>query len=185
MRLRRMAPRTTKRPGRVRWCLAMRLVLNLPAVVHASGVQAADVNDLLRMTPSQLDAMYMASPPAPMPAGKVRGTPILRPGTPLARPVSRGARVLWQGKVFRPDEARAVNRFAGVRIIEGELYQAPSWLDGRPALILDYARTSHLYADYRDEIRQVAPGLYLGLMFDRTTCPPSRTMYFALEVCAP
>lgn len=182
MRLPCSAPKTTRR-GRVRWCLALRLVLNLPAVVYASEARAMDVNDLLRMSPAQLDALYSASPPAPLPTGNVRGTPLLRTGTPLARPVSRGARLLWQGKVFRPDEARAVNRFAGVRIIEGELYQAPSWLDGRPALILDYARTSRLYADYRDEIRQVAPGLYLGLMYDRTTCPPSRTMHFALQVC--
>ena len=32
---------------------------------------------------------------------------------------------------------------------------------------------------YRDEIRLVAPGLYLGLMYDRSG--PALTMYFALE----
>ena len=61
---------------------------------------------------------------------------------------------------------------------------AESWRDGGPALILDYSQTSLLYAPYRDEIRQIAPGLYLGLMFDRNTCPPKLKMYFALE-CLP
>lgn len=182
MRLHGDAP-TTRRQGRVRWCLVLRLVLNLPAVVYASDARALDVHSLLAMTPAQLDALYMASPPAPLLSGKVRGTPILRPGSALSRPISHGARLLWQGKIFRPEEFTAINRFGGMRVIEGELYQAPSWLDGRHSLILDYARTSHIYADYRDEIRQVGPGLYLGLMYDRTTCPPRRVMYFALEAC--
>ena len=54
-------------------------------------------------------------------------------------------------------------------------------VDGGPALVLDYSRTSRVYADNRDEIRQVAPGLFLGLMYDRTTSPPRLQMYFALE----
>ena len=48
-------------------------------------------------------------------------------------------------------------------------------------LVLDYAQTSLVYADNRDEIRQIAPGLFLGLMYDRTTAPPGLSMYFALE----
>ena len=36
----------------------------------------------------------------------------------------------------------------------------------------------------RDEIREVAPGLYLGLMFRRRSCPQYKT-FFALEVCTP
>ena len=43
------------------------------------------------------------------------------------------------------------------------------------------AQTSLVYANNRDEIRQVAPGLFLGLMYDRTTAPPGLSMYFALE----
>ena len=42
-------------------------------------------------------------------------------------------------------------------------------MDGQPATILDYSETSHLYANYRDEIRQVGPGLFLGAMYSRTT----------------
>ena len=71
--------------------------------------------------------------------------------------------------MFEPGEATAVNRFFGMRMIRGQLYEGPSWLDGRPSLVLDYSQTSRIYADNRDEIRQVAPGLFLGLMYNRTT----------------
>ncbi len=48
-------------------------------------------------------------------------------------------------------------------------------------MILDYEGTSRIYGNYRDEIRQVAPGLYLGLMYDRTTAPVTLKMYFAFD----
>ena len=76
---------------------------------------------------------------------------------------------MWQGKVFEPGQTSAVNRFFGMRLVRAQVYQGPSWLDGQPSLILDYSQTSRVYANNRDEIRQVAPGLFLGLMYDRTT----------------
>ncbi len=139
------------------------------------------LDGLLRMSPAEIDAIYRQGAAVAIPPGRVRGTALLAPGTWRARPLSRGARLLWQGKVIEPDQATAVNRFLGMRIIRGQLYQGPSWLDGAPALILDYEQTSRIYARNRDEIRQVAPGLFLGLMYDRTTAPPRLSMYFALE----
>ena len=44
--------------------------------------------------------------------------------------MSRGARLVWQGKLIEPDQATAVNRFFGMKMIRGQLYQGPSWLDG-------------------------------------------------------
>ena len=67
-------------------------------------------------------------------------------------------------------------------MIQGNLYNAPSWVDGRPSLILDYQGTSLVYGRYRDEIRQVAPGLYLGAMFARAEPRPTFARYFAFEV---
>ncbi len=136
---------------------------------------------LLRMTPAEIEAVYRQGTAAAIPPGRVRGTALLAPGTWRARPLSRGARLLWQGKVIEPDQATAVNRFFGIRMIRGQLSQGPSWFDGAPALILDYSETSRIYARNRDEIRQVAPGLFLGLMYDRSTAPPRLSMYFALE----
>jgi hypothetical protein len=142
---------------------------------------AVTLDQLLGMAPAQIESVYRQGTAVAIPAGKVRGTAILAPGTRRARIVSRGARLLWQGKVFESGEATAVNRFFGMRMIRGQLYEGPSWLDGRPSLVLDYSQTSRIYADNRDEIRQVAPGLFIGLMYDRTTAPPELKMYFALE----
>ena len=139
------------------------------------------LDQLLAMTPAQIENVYRQGTAVAIPPGRVRGTALLAPGTRRARIVSRGARLLWQGKVFEPDEATAVNRFFGMRMVRGQLYEGPSWLDGRPSLVLDYSQTSRIYADNRDEIRQVAPGLFLGLMYNRTTSPPELSMYFALE----
>jgi len=136
---------------------------------------------LLRMSPAELEMAYRQGAAMAIPEGRIRGTALLQPGTRRTRALSRGARLFWQGKVFEPGQTTAVNRFFGLRLIRAQVYQGPSWLDGQPSLVLDYSQTSRIYADNRDEIRQVAPGLFLGLMYDRTTAPPSLVMYFALE----
>jgi hypothetical protein len=181
----------TPRPGRfvgISTLRASTFLLALAALsvcgLEAKGQTAASavtLDQLLGMTPAQIESVYRQGTAVAIPAGRVRGTAILAPGTRRARIVSRGARLLWQGKVFESGEATAVNRFFGMRMIRGQLYEGPSWLDGGPSLILDYSQTSRIYADNRDEIRQVAPGLFVGLMYDRTTAPPELKMYFALE----
>jgi len=139
------------------------------------------LDGLLRMSPAELETVYRQGTMAAVPEGRIRGTALLAPGTRRARSLSRGARLVWQGKVFEPGQNTAVNRFFGLRLVRAQVYQGPSWLDGQPSLVLDYSQTSRIYADNRDEIRQVAPGLLLGLMYDRTTAPPGLQMYFALE----
>lgn len=151
---------------------------------YTSCVEGLTLKQMVRMTPAELEMLYAQGCLAPIPPGKIRGQALLQPGTWLAVPVSQASRLAWQGKVIHPDGQTAINRFFGVRVIKANVYNAESWRDGRPALILDYSQTSVLYGPYRDEIRQIAPGLYLGLMFDRNTCPPELKMYFALE-CSP
>jgi hypothetical protein len=142
---------------------------------------AVTLEQLLRMTPPELEELYRQGTVAAIPPGRVRGTALLAPGTWRTRLLARGTRLVWQGKEFDADQATVVNRFFGIRIIRAQVYQGPSWLDGEPTLVLDYSRTSRIYANNRDEVRQVAPGLFLGLMYDRTTAPPRLKMYFGLE----
>jgi hypothetical protein len=169
-------------------CCALATVIwfGPPTALEARGqtpsVSAAITLDGLRqMSPAELETLYRQGAAVAIPEGPIRGTALLAPGTRRARAVSRGARLIWQGKVFEPGQTTAVNRFFGMRMIRAQVYQGPSWLDGRPSLVLDYSQTSRIYADNRDEIRQVAPGLFLGLMYDRTTAPPRLQMYFALQ----
>jgi hypothetical protein len=130
-----------------------------------------------------LTQLYRSAPGVALPGHRVRGRAILMPGRRFGPAVSKAAGVVWQGKVF-DSPGSATNRFFGVRAIRAHVGPGPSWLDGGPSLILDYSQTSRVYARYRDEIRQVGPGLYLGLMYARTEPTPTLAMYFALEDCA-
>jgi hypothetical protein len=59
------------------------------------------------------------------------------------------------------------------------VYTADSWLDGRPALVFDYSR-SRLWPNVRDEVREVAPGLYLGIMY-RDGAQLNPPVFFTLD----
>lgn len=153
----------------------------VPRTARAQAAEPLGVASLRRMDEAQLQALYSQGTVAGLPAGHVRGTVLPAPGTRRNAPMSVGARLVWQGKVVDPSGTIAVNRFFGVPTVRGRLYQGESWFDGGPALILDYAGTSRVYADNRDEIRLIAPGLYLGMMHNRSTNPPKLTMYFVVE----
>jgi hypothetical protein len=133
------------------------------------------------MSGPELEALYRQGSVVGIPPGRVRGTAILAPGARRNAVMAAGTRLVWQGKVFEAGNVTAVNRFFGLPVVRAQVYQGPSWHDGAAALVLDYSRTSRVYARYRDEIRQVAPGLFLGLMYDATTNPPDLRMYFVLE----
>jgi hypothetical protein len=145
------------------------------------GQAPVSIDSLRQMNAAQLETLYRQGTVVGIPEGPIEGTALVSPGTRRARVMSRGAKLVWQGKVFESGGATAVNRFFGMRIVRAQVRQGPSWLDGGPSLILDYSQTSRIYADNRDEIRQVAPGLFLGLMYDRTTAPPQVQLYFALQ----
>jgi len=149
---------------------------------RAQAPAALTARDLVHMSAPELEALYRGGSAVGLPAGRIRGTALPAPGARRNGPMSTGARLVWQGKIIDPSGASATNRFFGVPMIRGQLYQGESWLDGAPAVILDYAETSRVYAQNRDEIRQIAPGLYLGLMYGRTEPQPTLRLYFALEV---
>jgi hypothetical protein len=166
--------------------LALSSILTTPRATCAQTPVAPAgfcLDQLLQMCPAQLEAVYRQGCAAGIAGGKIKGTALLATGTPHGPVLSHGARAIWQGKIFEPCQGTAVNRFFCLPVIRGQVYQGCSWHDGGPALILDYEHTSLVYQHYRDEIRCVGPGLYLGLMYDRTTCPPKNVMYFALEAC--
>lgn len=146
----------------------------------ATAQEILTANQLTRMTTEQLLDLYRTAPAVAIPPGKLAGRALVRPGSRFSPVLSRAAGLIWQGKVFGED-ATVVNRFFGVRVIRARVYHGESWLDGGPTLVLDHRETSRIYARFRDEIREVAPGLYLGLMYDRKSSQPQLTTLFALE----
>jgi hypothetical protein len=122
-------------------------------------------SQLLKMSSEQLDELFKQSAPGEIPDGEGAGTAVFFPGTWWAKCLAWLTRCLWwQGKIFSAGNGSLRNRITpfGLSAIKAKVYKAPSWLDQQEAIVLDYSKTSLVARKIRDEIREVAPGLYLG-----------------------
>ena len=127
-----------------------------------------DVPQLLQMTQTQLDELFTNSAPGEIPDGEADGTAIVAPGTPYTMEIASFINhFAWQGKVFDAQKGVLKNRILpfGLNAIIAKVYKAPSWLDGKECVVLDYSETSFIAHWIRDEIRQIGPGLYLGKVY--------------------
>lgn len=153
-----------------------------PACCWPLGGCTLCASSLLRMSPCELNKIYMTGHPGPVPSGFYPGTPIMYAGTHLALPVSNMVGSLWKGKVICRDEEIMRNLVGKRLVVPAAIYPAESWLDGKPALIMDYQGMGTRWADRgRDEIRQIAPHLYLGITYIRDNPQPRIWTYFVLE----
>jgi hypothetical protein len=124
--------------------------------------------DLCALPARELDRRFRAGAPGPMPDGPAAGVLMVLPGSHLGRPAARLLRALvWQGKVFDAGRGELVNRVSlfRIRALRAKVYAGQSWIDGRPCIVLDYSDTSLIAAMVRDEIREIEPGLWLGLVY--------------------
>ncbi|MBI3551669.1 MAG: hypothetical protein HY077_04065 [Elusimicrobia bacterium] len=139
--------------------------------------------DLVAMSRDELDSLYKASEAGPIPQGDSIGTALVCPGSGLNCMLAKIAKPIWQGKVFDPATSTLINKILGLRLFTAKVYKAESWLDGKPSVIIDYSETSTAVGGVRDEIRQVAPGIYLGIAYLRTK-GRARAVNFALDLTA-
>src|SRR3954471_10767574 len=139
-----------------------------------------DVPTLLSMTQSQLDDLFRSADSGPIPDGPAKGTAIIAPGTvftpELADVVTH---FVWQGKTFDGPHGVLRNRILSLSLnaIVAEVYKAPSLLDGKECIVLDYSKTSLVAKWIRDEIRAIAPKFYLG----RVYWDSKPSLHFALQ----
>jgi hypothetical protein len=136
-----------------------------PTPAHESVV---DEDALLQMTNTGLDALFRSSEAGPVPDGDMRGTVLAFPATAAAKPLATVLRlVAWQGKVVDRRQGMLRNKVTplGLRLVAAKVSLAPSWVDGRDCVLLDYSRTSWVARMVRDELRQVGPSLYLGVIW--------------------
>jgi hypothetical protein len=139
-----------------------------------------DVSDLLDMPEKELEKLFSKSPPGEIPDGEADGTVLVAPGTNLSNPAAKVLHlVAWKGKVFDREEGELLNEVGplGLKAFRAKVYKEASWFDGKEAIILDYSKTSLLAQWVRDEIREVAPRLYLGLVFWER----AKILHFALK----
>ncbi|MBK7423410.1 MAG: hypothetical protein IPJ48_10115 [Propionivibrio sp.] len=129
---------------------------------------AYDVSQLLAMSRTQLLELFRASPAGEIPDGPAEGTAIIAPGTRYNANIAKLINFFsWQGKVFDARKGVLKNKILafGLEAILARVYIAPSWLDDKDCIVLDYSETSILAHYVRDEIRLIGPGFYLGKVY--------------------
>ena len=129
---------------------------------------AYDVPQLLKMSQKELDDLFTKSSPGDIPDGEAQGTAIVAPGTTYSAEIATLVNhFAWQGKTFDGKKGLLKNRILpfGFNAIIARIYKAPSWLDGKECIVLDYSDTSLVARWIRDEIRQIGPNQYLGKVY--------------------
>jgi hypothetical protein len=135
---------------------------------------------LLAMSQKELDDLFTTSPAGDIPNGEAQGTAIIAPDTTFSPEIASLINIFgWQGKTFDAAHGTLTNRILafGLNAIVAQVYKAPSWFDNQECIVLDYSKTSLVASHVRDEIRQIGPGMYLGVVYWEKT----RTINFALQ----
>ena len=137
------------------------------------------LTSLARMSQQQLDDLFSATDTGPTPTGVSDGTAIVAAGTPVAAGLGALLHLAWRGKVFYPERQDLLNRVGPFDILlaRAQVYRDASLADGREAIVLDYSVSSLPFRAIRDEMREVAPGLYLGVVY----WVGRKTINFALQ----
>ncbi|GAC1394240.1 MAG: hypothetical protein NVS4B11_27740 [Ktedonobacteraceae bacterium] len=129
---------------------------------------ALDTAQLTKISQAQLDELFSRSPAGNIPSGEASGTAIIAPGTPLADIAAKFVHFfVWNGKVFDGETGQLRNKILplGVKAIIARVYKDKSWFDEKECIVLDYSQTSLIAHWIRDEIREIAPGQYLGIVY--------------------
>ena len=155
-----------------------------------------DLDDLAALPPEVLAQLYRAADTPTVPAldGDLVGRMLAVPALPrwmfgALRRFAAWTFFPWRGKSFRSrDAARGdgINRVFGDRKprrwFRFETSLAPSRAGAFQAFQLDYDNPDNprLIRAIKDEVRQVAPGLYLGLAYLMWRKQPRLMLYFGL-----
>jgi hypothetical protein len=175
------------------------------AAPTASGTRATpaplSLDDLAGKTVAELTALYQAGT-IPASIAALDGTPRCRmlsivgidrgPVAAAIRNISASRFFPWAGKSFTSrtaEEGEGINR---VRLAgERRWYPfatrvEPSAIDGKPAILLDYdlVQNPFFIRRIRDELREIAPGLFLGPAMADVGSKPSLILYFACDLRA-
>jgi hypothetical protein len=159
-------------------------VLALSPTVQAGGESKPcglpAAGELRRLTAEELEQWFAQGRVDNLPVGAFHGTVLLQIDARLPRLRARLASVVWKGKVFEPDGS-FINQWAGFRAVPSQVAVGASWYDGQSCLVLEYPANSAVFANTRDELREIAPGVFLGRFYERCLCPKLQG-YFILEM---
>lgn len=185
----------TLRWSMMRGCCLVCCLLPLSRATAGPEISASDrdiaalsppltLEQLASMSWCELEQIYRQANPGAVPTGYTRGRTIYCPGAFLTPARTKMTKAIWHGKLFLPEESALVNRWClGLHAVRAKVCYGPGWLDGNPSILMDYRGVSRvIWKDVRDEIREVAPGVYLGIMYRCKSGQPRMKMFFALEL---
>jgi hypothetical protein len=158
-------------PSRLVWLVLV--FASLPAIATADEPTAApltSLKQLQRLGERELECLYAQTEAAPPLVGYVRGRVLILAGGRFPHTRAKLFGLVWKGKHF-DEEGCFINQWAGFRALQSNATYGESWYDGRPCLVLEYPAGTPLFADLRDEVRQVGPGLYLIRAYQRSPQP--------------
>src|ERR1700712_4352880 len=138
------------------------------------------IPQLFTLPQNELDALFSSGTVSTIPNGEANGTALVAPGTTFTHEIASLVNIFaWQGKTFDAEHGTLTNRISafGVNAIVAQVYNAPSLFDHKECIVLDYSKTSLVAKHIRDEIREISPNLFLGLVYWDT----KRAVHFALE----
>lgn len=159
--------------------LALTFCLFAPAIATAQTCPLT-LDRLKRMSEAELEQLFDQAPSGPIPLGYTRGQILLLTEARMPRLKARIGSTVWKGKHFHSGGG-IINQWPGFRALSGHAEIGPSWHDGKPCIVVQYPSDTPLFGNTRDELREVAPGLYLCRLYERCPCPRFRG-YFAIEV---
>jgi hypothetical protein len=160
--------------------------------------ETTDLAALRRMSFAELDRLYRAArKPATLSAldGDARGamlawrTPGSGPLAWLLRSFGASSLFPWEGKSFKSRSSEAgeginrINMFAKMKWFPFKTRFDASFLDGQPAFVLDYSGPGNppVIRSIVDEVREVAPGLYMGPAAILIKGRPRPVLFFAVS----
>ncbi len=155
--------------------------------------------DLREMTYVELDKLYRnATRPAALSDlnGDAKGAmlawrkPATGPIASLLKSFAGSSSFPWDGKSFQStngDAGTGINRvtlFGKRRWFPFKTRFGPSFLDGKPSFMLDYSGPANppLIRSIVDEVREVAPKLYLGPAALLVKGKPKSILFFAVSL---
>lgn len=158
------------------------LVVAIVALVHspAAGKPICSARDLKHLCPAELDELFSKGCVPTCPVGRAKGTVLVVCDAHCPKLRAKMAGTMWKGKDFCEDGS-FTNRWPGFSAGGSHTDIQPSWYDGKPCMALEYAPSAAVFANTRDELREIAPGLYLGRFYERCPCQRHRG-YFVLEM---
>ena len=158
------------------------------------------LDDLAALDVAELEAVYRRGT-VPSSLHALDGNPVCRmlsirgldagARASTIRNLARASWFPWAGKSFAADSDATGNGINRIRIAGGKRWFPfktmiePSAIDNAPCIFLDYklAANPKPIQMIRDELREVAPGLFLGpAMLDTGNAPPRLVLWFACHL---